>query len=158
MADWQTSQGKTRDLHPIYPPHLLPHLPNGYRASGLVAPRPSASASYAVSVRRAGSLPAASFRSRVAPDTLAVQLTVPAIRARRGLQPPSPQSTTTVDQVALSRHAPCLAYNVRGDRRSPLQSITIADLLNKLLTFHKINCSVKQHVKIILLLKGFTPS
>jgi hypothetical protein len=83
-------------------------------------PRPGAAASYAVSVRRAGTLPAASFRSRVAPDTLAVQLTVPAIRARGGLQPPSPQSTTTVDQVALSRHAPCLAYNSEGAAGRPL--------------------------------------
>ena len=52
-------------------------------------PRPDVAASYAVPVRRAGTLPTASFRFRVAPDTLAVQLTVPVIRVRRGLPPPS---------------------------------------------------------------------
>ena len=50
-------------------------------------PRPDVDASYAVPIRRAGTLPAASFRSRVAPDTLAVRLTVPVTRVRRGLSP-----------------------------------------------------------------------
>ena len=36
----QVSRGKTRDLHPINPPHLLPHLPGDYRASDLVASSP----------------------------------------------------------------------------------------------------------------------
>src|SRR5699024_6531288 len=49
--------------------------------------RPDVAASYAVPVRRARSLPTASFRFRLATDTLAVQLTVPAIRVRRGLSP-----------------------------------------------------------------------
>lgn len=41
-------------------------------------------ASYAVRVPRTGSLPAASFRFRVAPDTLAVRLGVPVIKASIG--------------------------------------------------------------------------
>lgn len=41
-------------------------------------------ASYAIPVRRIGSLPAASFRFRVAPDTLAVRLGVPVIKASTG--------------------------------------------------------------------------
>ena len=58
-------------------------------------PRPSAAASYAVSVRRAGSLPAASFGFRLAADTLAVRLAVPVTRVRRGLSPPSHRWATT---------------------------------------------------------------
>jgi len=44
-------------------------------------------ASYAVSVRRAGILPAASFGFHLAMDTLAVRLAVPVIRVLRGLAP-----------------------------------------------------------------------
>ncbi len=55
-------------------------------------------------------LPAASFRFRLATDTRAVRLTVPTIWVRRGLEPPSQLSTTTVDYLPLKRHAPCLAH------------------------------------------------
>ncbi|RQW77860.1 MAG: hypothetical protein EHM51_01055, partial [Geobacter sp.] len=72
--------------------------------------RPDVTASYAIPVRRAGTLPAASFRFRLATDTLAVRLSVPTIRVRRGLAPPSQRSTTTVEHMALTRHAPCLAH------------------------------------------------
>ena len=40
-------------------------------------PRPLCPALYAISVRRLGTLPAASFRSHLAMDTLAVRLTLP---------------------------------------------------------------------------------
>src|SRR5690554_705019 len=40
VADHQTSQGKTRDLPPIYPPHLPPHLPDSYWASSVIALSP----------------------------------------------------------------------------------------------------------------------
>jgi hypothetical protein len=73
-------------------------------------PRPDVAASYAVSVRRAGTLPAASFRFRVTPDTLAVRLTVPTIRVRRGLSPPSHRLDTTSNRAVLTHHAPCLAH------------------------------------------------
>src|SRR5664279_5291082 len=74
-------------------------------------------ASYAISVRRAGVLPAASFRFRVTPDTLAVRLTVPTIRVRRGLTPPSHKSATIADSMGLTPHAPCRAhYEKKGGR------------------------------------------
>ena len=56
-------------------------------ASGFGSMRPLAhprDASYAVRVPRAGSLPSASFRFRLAADTLAVRLGVPAIKASAG--------------------------------------------------------------------------
>ncbi|HKJ28748.1 MAG TPA: hypothetical protein VKA22_00935, partial [Desulfuromonadales bacterium] len=70
-------------------------------------------ASYAISVRRAGILPAASFRFYLAVDTLAVRLTVPVIRVRRGLSPPGHQLDTTSNRMALSRRAPCLAHQTK---------------------------------------------
>ncbi|MDR3579343.1 MAG: hypothetical protein P4L44_05225, partial [Oryzomonas sp.] len=48
-------------------------------------------------------------------DTLAVQLSVPTIRVRRGLAPPSHQSATIADWMALTRHAPCLAHKQKGE-------------------------------------------
>jgi hypothetical protein len=89
MAGWQISQGKACNLHPIYPPHLLLHLPGDYWALDLLASLPRCSCLYAVAVRRAGTLPTASFRFHLAVDTLAVQLTVPITRVCRGLSPPS---------------------------------------------------------------------
>lgn len=76
--------------------------------------RPDAAASYAIPVRRAGTLPAASFRSRLSADTLAVRLSVPITRVRKGLAPPSHQSVTTTDWMALPRHAPCLAHQTKS--------------------------------------------
>jgi len=81
--------------------------------------RPDMPASYAISVRRAGVLPAASFRFRVTPDTLAVRLTVPTIRVRRGLAPPSHKSATMADSMALVRHAPCRAHIKKSLRETP---------------------------------------
>jgi hypothetical protein len=55
--------------------------------SGFGSMRPlahRADASYAVPVRRVGSMPSTSFRFRVAPDTLAVRLGVPVIKASTG--------------------------------------------------------------------------
>jgi len=89
---WQTDRPpRVLRTHfpPIHPSHLLPPLPDDYRASGFMPPRPGAVASYALRVPRAGGLPAASFRPRLAAVALAVQLTVPVIRVRRGLSPPS---------------------------------------------------------------------
>src|SRR6185369_6087760 len=76
--------------------------------------RPDAPASYAIPVRRARTLPAASFRFRVTPDTLAVRLTVPVIRVRRGLAPPSHESATTADSMVLAHHAPCRAHIIKS--------------------------------------------
>ena len=71
MADGQISQGKTRDLHPIYPPHLRIPVPGDIGLWTQTLPRPQAYASYAVRVPRAGTLPTASFRFHLAVDTLA---------------------------------------------------------------------------------------
>jgi hypothetical protein len=52
-------------------------------------PRPDMVASYALRVPQAGDLPTASSRPHLAVTALAVQLTVPVIRVRRGISPPS---------------------------------------------------------------------
>ena len=54
----------------------------GFESFGPLAQQ--ATASYAIRVPRTGSLPAASFRFWVAPDTLAVRLGVPVIKASIG--------------------------------------------------------------------------
>jgi hypothetical protein len=67
---------------------------------------------HAVPVRRAGALPAASFRFRLATDTLAVRLTVPTIRVRKGLSPSSRPARhhSEPDRARSWRCAPCLAH------------------------------------------------
>src|SRR6266702_3736800 len=109
-------------------------------------------ASYAISVRRAGVLPAASFRFRVTPDTLAVRLTVPTIRVRRGLAPPSHKSATTADLMALTRHAPCRAHQKKRpgfSRPLPYLNVSPPTILrrNSLLrsTFERIFFPVDPH-------------
>ena len=52
-------------------------------------PCPGVAASYALRVPQAGDLPTASSRPHLTMIALAVQLTVPVIRVRRGLSPPS---------------------------------------------------------------------
>src|SRR4030043_2025926 len=114
MAGGQISQGKACNLHPIYPPHLLLHLPGDYWALDLFASSPRCSCLYAVSVRRAGTLPTASFKFRLTTDTLAVQLTVPITRACRELAPPSYLLNTTFNQAVYIHCTPCLAYHKIG--------------------------------------------
>jgi hypothetical protein len=91
---------------------------NGFGLQRIVPSRPDMTASYAIPVRRARTLLTASFGFRLATDTLAVRLSVPTIRVRRGLAPPSHQSTTTADWMALTRHAPCLAHTKKELRSS----------------------------------------
>jgi len=71
----------------------------------VLLPRPVKAASYAVSVRRATALPTASFGFRLATDTLAVQLTVPTIRVRRGLSPLGPFSRHHSGRISASQGA-----------------------------------------------------
>ena len=52
-------------------------------------PCPGVAASHALRVPQAGDLPTAPFRPHLAMIALAVQLTVPVIKVRRGLSPPS---------------------------------------------------------------------
>ena len=72
-------------------------------------PHSHMAASYTVIVRRARILTTASFRSRIAPDILAVRLTVPAIGVRKGLAPPNHQLDTTSSCMVLKYHTPCQA-------------------------------------------------
>ena len=92
LAHWQANRSprvlRTHFL-PIYPSHLLPGLPDDYRTSDLFAPSSRPGCLYALRIPRARDLPTASFRPRLTAAALAVQLTVPVIRVRRGLSPPS---------------------------------------------------------------------
>ena len=66
----------------------------------------------ALRVPRAGTLRAASFRFPLAGDTLAVRLTIPITRARRGLPPPSiPLRYHTSTGMRILRCTPCLAHH-----------------------------------------------
>jgi hypothetical protein len=96
---------------------------NGLGLQRVVPSRPDMTASYAIPVRQARTLLAAFFRFRVAPDTLAVRLTVPTIRVRRGLSPPSHQPATIADWMALARHAPYLAHTKKRRNRNRLRLI-----------------------------------
>jgi len=78
MAGRQISPGNAHPPSRLCPPHLRPRFPCSYWTLKIFAFSSSAGASYAVSVRRASVLPAASFRFGLATDTLAVRLTVPA--------------------------------------------------------------------------------
>ena len=66
-------------LPSFVPPHLRTSFPYRYRTLEIVAFSSSLHASYAISVRRASVLPAASFRFHLAMDTLAVRLTIPPV-------------------------------------------------------------------------------
>jgi len=72
-------------------------------------------ASYAISVRQASALPAASFRFHLTMDTLAVRLVVPLAGSTGDLHPqvirPAPPEP---EQRPSRRYAPCLAHNEKG--------------------------------------------
>ena len=63
--------------HMLCPSDLRGGVPCKYRASHLWACLPTPPRLYPLPVRRTSTLPAASFGSRIAPDTLAVQLPLP---------------------------------------------------------------------------------
>src|SRR5690242_13107539 len=79
MAKLQTSPGNALPPSRLCPPHLRPSFPYRYRTLKILASSSSLHASYAISVRRASALPAASFRFHLAMDTLAVRLTIPPV-------------------------------------------------------------------------------
>src|SRR5437660_12869083 len=79
MAKLQTSPGNALSLSRLCPPHLRTSFPYRYRTLKIFAFSSCLHASYAISVRRASVLPAASFRFHLAMDTLAVQLTIPPV-------------------------------------------------------------------------------
>ncbi len=78
-ANWQTSPGNAHPPSRLCPPHIRPCFPYRYWTLKICAFSSSTSASYAISVRRASALPAASFRSHLTVDTLAVRLTIPPV-------------------------------------------------------------------------------
>jgi hypothetical protein len=67
----------------------------------------SFAASYAVSIRQASVLPAASSRFHLAMDTLAVRLTIP--------------PAGFVEDFHLQMNAPCRAHNTNGEAEIPLR-------------------------------------
>ena len=84
-AGRQPPLGNARDLHPIYPPHLRPTPSNSYRAlkSRAFSPRYDC-----LSMRLLFVGTGLAYRFLQTPPrdgTLAVRLTVPTIRVRRGL-------------------------------------------------------------------------
>lgn len=90
----QTSPGTTRFFPSIYLPHLPHAIPCSYWASTWFAALPSHIAFYAVSVRQARGLPVvslfphpASFRFRLATDTLAFGYLLPTTGRIRGFHP-----------------------------------------------------------------------
>ena len=90
----QTSPGTTRFFPSICLPHLSRMIPCSYRASTCVAALPSCVTLYAVSVRQARGLPVslfsphpASFRFRLASDTLAFGYLLPATGRIRVFHP-----------------------------------------------------------------------
>src|SRR5713101_1951778 len=79
MAKLQTSPGNALSPSRLCPPHLRTSFPYRYRTLKIIASSSSLHASYAISVRRASALPAASFRFHLTMDTLAVRLTIPPV-------------------------------------------------------------------------------
>ena len=76
-ANRQISPGIAHSPSRLCPPHIRHDFPCRYRTLKRLAFSSSPDASYAVSVRRASVLPAASSGFHLAMDTLAVQLTIP---------------------------------------------------------------------------------
>lgn len=118
----QTSPGNAHSPSHLYPPHIRPCFPYRYGALKIMAFSPSTTASYAIPVRRASALPAASFRFHLAMDTLAVRLTVPPIRPVRDLHP----------QV----NAPCRAHHKK--RRACLA--TFSPHVSAIITVSALPC------------------
>ena len=79
LARQQISPGNAHSPSRLCPPHLRRIFPYRYRTLKILASSSRRAASYAISVRQASDLPAASFRSHLAMDTLAVRLTVPPV-------------------------------------------------------------------------------
>src|SRR5216684_1984113 len=99
MAKLQTSPGNALSPSRLCPPHLRTSFPYRYRTLKIIAFSSSLHASYAIPVRRASALPAASFRFHLTMDTLAVQLTIPPVGFAGDLH-------------SLVR-APCRAHNTK---------------------------------------------
>ena len=115
-ADRQVSQGKTRDLRPTYPPHIRPDPPGdiGLRVSR--APSPRSERLLCGSCSSGQDFACSCLQTPPRDDALAVRLTVPVTRARRGLPPPSRPSrhhSETTSAVMALRAMPG-AHRVGG--------------------------------------------
>ncbi len=86
-ANRQTSPGITHPPSRLCPPHIRQDFPCRYRTLKIFAFSSSLAASYAISVRRASVLPAASSGFHLAMDTLAVRLTIPPAGVVRDFHP-----------------------------------------------------------------------
>ena len=111
MADEQISPGNSLPPSRLCPPHLRPCFPYRYRTLKIIAFSSSRAASYAISVRRASILPAASFRSHLTVGTLAVRLTLTPVGRVEDL------TSTISTESHLQVSAPCRAHNQKGKPR-----------------------------------------
>ena len=98
-ANRQTSPGIAHSPSRLCPPHLRQSFPCRYRTLKIFAFSSNLDASYAVSVRQASVLPAASSGFHLAMDTLAVRLTIP--------------PAGVVEDFHLQVNAPCWAHKRR---------------------------------------------
>ena len=88
-AGRQASQGKTRDLRPTYPPHIRPDPPGDIGLWVFTPPRPGSRRLLCGSCSSGQDFACSFLQTPPRGDALAVRLTVPVTRARRGLPPPS---------------------------------------------------------------------
>lgn len=109
-ADRQISPGKTHHLHPIHPPHIRSHPPDDYRALKILAFSPGCDRLLCDFCSSGRDFACGFLQTSPRGDALAVRLTVPVIRVRRGLTPPSDWPGTIPGQMALARRAPCRAH------------------------------------------------
>jgi len=121
-AGRQTSQGKTCHFPPIYPPHLLPHPPDDYRALSLLALSPGCGCLICGSCSSGREFACGFLQTPPRGDALAVRLTVPVIRVRRGLAPPNIRLPTTGNLSALAHGHAMPGDRVGGGVTSPVLS------------------------------------
>jgi len=86
-ANRQISPGIAHPPSRLGPPHIRQDFPCRYRTLKICAFSSSLAASYAISVRQASVLPAASSGFHLAMDTLAVRLTIPPAGVVRDFHP-----------------------------------------------------------------------
>jgi len=95
----ETSPGNAHTPSRLCLPHIRTYLPYRYRTLKIFAFSSGMHASYAIPVRQASALPAASFRFHLTVDTLAVRLTVPPVGH--------------VEDLHLQVGAPCRAHKIK---------------------------------------------
>ena len=110
-ADRQISQGKTRDLRPTYPPHLRPTGPDGIGLRVFWPPRPPDERLLCGSCSSGQGFASSCLPTTPRGDAVAVRLEVPAIKASRGLTPPS--------HFPVRFHSPVIQRQVMALRAMP---------------------------------------